>query len=409
MAAPHVAGAAALLLQLHPDWSPALVKSALVTTARPLVRGGTQLSSSRVGAGLVDVRAALDPLVEPQPGSVSLGILADGARRSIGIDLADAGGGAGQWNVTVEPASGSATTPLTVPPTVSVPGELTVDVGVPPRAPDGELSGVIALSRDGTTRRIPFWGRLATPALTAARAAILSRPGLVRSTTRGQASRVVSYRYPDVPPGGRIPARLRGPERVFRVRIDRPVANFGVVIVSRGKGVTVEPRVVVNRDENRLTGYPGVPVNLNPYLVGFGEPTLVAGAISPAPGRYDVVFDSPSARGAGTFTFRFWVDDRTPPSARLLTRAVRRGQDVRVRVADARSGVDPGSLLVRVDGRQLRARISGGIARIPTVALDRGAHRLRLQISDYQETRNFENVARILPNTRVLTTSVAVR
>ena len=35
MAAPHVAGAAALLLQRHPSWSPRQVKSALVSTAAP--------------------------------------------------------------------------------------------------------------------------------------------------------------------------------------------------------------------------------------------------------------------------------------------------------------------------------------------------------------------------------------
>ena len=38
-----------------------------------------------------------------------------------------------------------------------------------------------------------------------------------------------------------------------------------------------------------------------------------------------------------------------------------------------------------------------------------GTHRLTFQVSDYQETRNMENVARILPNTRMISTTFRVR
>ena len=102
------------------------------------------------------------------------------------------------------------------------------------------------------------------------------------------------------------------------------------------------------------------------------------------------------------------MDDITPPKAQLLTRAVRRGQAVRVRLADTGSGVDRSSLRVTVDGRVRRATLSGGIVTIATAGLPRGRHALRLQVSDYQETRNMENVARILPNTRVLRAFVTV-
>ena len=403
MAAPHVAGAAALLLQTHPDWTPATVKAALVGTARPVADGQDgQAPATRVGAGLVDVRAALEPQLVAAPTAVSFGLLGTGTVATATVELTDVAGGAGAWQATVERPAGGPPAEVTVAPPAAVPGALTLTVATPTGAADGELTGVVVLRREGLTRRIPFWGRVATPRLTSAPATLLRAPGLVTTTTRGQGSRVTSYRYPDVPPGGRITARLRGPERVFRVRVDRPVANFGVVIVSRGKGVTVEPRVVVARDENRLTGYAALPVNLNPYLAGFGERTLVAGALAPAPGVYDVVFDSATAQGAGAFTFRFWIDDRTRPSARLVTRSVRRGEPIRIRVADTGSGVDPGSVVARLGRRSLRATVANGVARIATADVPRGTHTIRFQISDYQETRNFENVARILPNTRVL-------
>jgi hypothetical protein len=53
MAAPHVAGAAALLRKLHPSWTPAEIKSALVTTAVSV--SGTRLSRA---AGRIDVARA---------------------------------------------------------------------------------------------------------------------------------------------------------------------------------------------------------------------------------------------------------------------------------------------------------------------------------------------------------------
>ena len=37
---------------------------------------------------------------------------------------------------------------------------------------------------------------------------------------------------------------MRGPEQVFRVRVARPIANFGVAVLSGG----VQPRVVANGD-----------------------------------------------------------------------------------------------------------------------------------------------------------------
>jgi hypothetical protein len=58
MAVPQVAGLAAVIASRHPDWSPAAVKSAMVTTARPLASGAGPFAA---GAGTVDASRAVDP------------------------------------------------------------------------------------------------------------------------------------------------------------------------------------------------------------------------------------------------------------------------------------------------------------------------------------------------------------
>ena len=45
---------------------------------------------------------------------------------------------------------------------------------------------------------------------------------------------------------------------------------------------------------------------------------------------------------------------------------------------------------------------------MPVASLGTGRHRLVVGVSDYQEAKNMEDVARILPNTRVLRTSFVV-
>ncbi|MEE1813356.1 S8 family peptidase [Streptomyces sp. BE133] len=60
MATPHVAGAAALLAQRHPDWTGRRIKAALTAHAKP----GSAYSVYQQGNGRVDVAAALDPALE---------------------------------------------------------------------------------------------------------------------------------------------------------------------------------------------------------------------------------------------------------------------------------------------------------------------------------------------------------
>lgn len=58
MSSPHIAGLAALVMQAHPDWSPMMIKSAMMTTTREHV-GDTDPFAG--GAGFVDPTRFLDP------------------------------------------------------------------------------------------------------------------------------------------------------------------------------------------------------------------------------------------------------------------------------------------------------------------------------------------------------------
>lgn len=64
MSSPHVAGVAALLVQAHPDWTPAMIKSALMTTAHQDVDkedGTTPADPFDMGAGHIVPTPANDP------------------------------------------------------------------------------------------------------------------------------------------------------------------------------------------------------------------------------------------------------------------------------------------------------------------------------------------------------------
>ena len=64
MAAPHVAGTAALLKEAHPDWSPAALRSAMITTARQSIRkedGSTAADPFDFGGGHLEPNVAIEP------------------------------------------------------------------------------------------------------------------------------------------------------------------------------------------------------------------------------------------------------------------------------------------------------------------------------------------------------------
>jgi subtilisin family serine protease len=412
MATPHVAGAAALLLQRHPSWTVQQVKSALASTGDPVhsAAGSREVSPLREGGGRIDLVRADQPLLFTDPTSLGWGLVRRGFSSTKRLSTTDAGGGSTPWNVSIAATSmphGTTLTPLATTLVAGTPLSLRLAVSSTSRAGDG--TGFVVLTRGSDLRRVAFWFHVELPRLGLDPHRTLTSPGLYRGNTAGRASRVSSYRYPEGGFAAGVPTRLGGPEQVFRFTLRRRVANFGIVITSTARGVHVSPRLVAGGDENRLVGYTALPTSLNPYQE-FARAEPVVAAVLPDPGTYDFVFDTPTGTRPGAFTFRFWVNDTTPPSIRLLDRTTVAGRPIRLAVHDAGSGVDLRSITVRVGGKPFPFfTYPGGVLSIRTATLPAGRYPVMVTASDYQETKNMEDVGPVLPNTRVLHATVTLR
>ena len=168
MAAPHVAGAAALLVQRHPAWTVEQVRSALVQTGVDAVgrrrtrarrRSSREAVSSRSqGRPAAPVRAADRAC---RSGCSQRGQAKEDASSSTMQAAAPARGACAVVAAT-RPRRASARRSRDV----EVPGELAVRRHRARSAPrGGDSRGYIVLRRGAEVRRIPFWGRVTAQAL----------------------------------------------------------------------------------------------------------------------------------------------------------------------------------------------------------------------------------------------------
>jgi hypothetical protein len=105
------------------------------------------------------------------------------------------------------------------------------------------------------------------------------------------------------------------------------------------------------------------------------------------------------------------VDDAVAPRLSLSSRTVSSRGRISIAARDSGSGIDPRSIVARVDGRLVQARYlrRAGAIVVPAGGLARGRHRLDVLVSDHQEAKNMENALRILPNTARLRAAFVVR
>jgi minor extracellular serine protease Vpr len=433
MATPHVAGAAALLLELHPSWTPAQVKSALVSTAGAAWGDTARTQEAPVtleGGGLVALPRADDPQLFTDPVSLSfedLDVLHGAASRGLLIRLSDAGDGAGTWQVELSSQSATVGASIDVPGPIAVPPGGEADVAVIARAASGAVQGedygFIVLRKGDVTRRVPYFFLVDRPAL--ADAPVVKLEKLQSGDTRTGIDRVEAYRYPVAPFGNApdTPPMLEdGKETVYETFVDRPAVNVGVAIVSETAGARVDPFYLGAQDENAVQGFAGTPVDVNALTSEYLLPIGAAGASFPRQQRFFVAVDSGRERFddrslAGRYTLRSWLDDVTPPSIQLLTTHVAPGRPTLVlRVRDAGAGVDPSSMTIGYQGALVGATTydpTTGIAVFPlpvgAPALVGGTLKLRVVASDFQEAKNIDTVGpTIMPNTRSIRQRIRV-
>ncbi|GAC1631210.1 MAG: hypothetical protein NVS4B2_15010 [Chloroflexota bacterium] len=170
-AAPHVAGAAALVRQRHPTWTALMVKASLLDTARSDVSLPPQSSGPPpvvdVGSGLLDASAAIESAAYLTPTQVSFGQVNPSSatvQRRLSLVLHDAGTGAGPWQVRLHPLHGASLLTLTPSSTVNLPvnGEATIGVQLSANqvTAAGEYDGYVEVSGAGVVLHVPYFIRV---------------------------------------------------------------------------------------------------------------------------------------------------------------------------------------------------------------------------------------------------------
>ena len=170
---PIVAGAAALLKQAKPGFTPAQIKSALVNTAAKVVSSfqGGFVGVLGQGNGTLDLAAALDTPLTVSPTSISFGVNPPGSTliTSRNLSVTNAVSGSDRFVVSVVRTAGNENLTLTaVPARFDLAGGATVVIAINAVATQpmtGTVEGYVAIRSEISLRTVtvPYWGTFMRP------------------------------------------------------------------------------------------------------------------------------------------------------------------------------------------------------------------------------------------------------
>jgi subtilisin family serine protease len=225
MAAPHVAGAAAILAQEHPDWTPGQLKADLMNAATPIAGAGPD----QVGAGRLDVAKAAVATVLAEPGSLSFGRLS----RTKTITYRNAGTAPATLALTPSPG-------VTLDArTVTVPGRGKVTVVVTAAAPTSRrITGAVAAVGADVSLRTPYEVERSTRDVRLT-VHYTDRSGAAAATTYGGVTSADGRRW------------VRLPNRWGTGTVELPKGTYtldAAILGAGGPAVLNQPRLVLDRD-----------------------------------------------------------------------------------------------------------------------------------------------------------------